>query len=174
MMAAFAVLENKPFIWVLRCIIKFTTLRQSYFFWKACISVLHSLLKLSSLMLPFGTKCLPVSLCNLPSAVKTEFKPESAVMLGPSQLILCVDLLGVRRLCSKSTVQVLWPLWVPLEGTEATGPPCPPSTALHLAPRDLQCIFHIMSLWEMQHLKLCKIPLKFQMHQLNFYEYFCA
>lgn len=31
-------------------------------------------------MLPFGTICLPVSLWNPPGAVRTEFKPERAVM----------------------------------------------------------------------------------------------
>lgn len=49
-------------------------------------------------MLPFGSTCLPVSMCNAPGAVRTEFKPESAVMLGPLQMILRVGLPGVRGL----------------------------------------------------------------------------
>lgn len=49
-------------------------------------------------MLPLATKCLPVFMCNIPGAVKTEFKPMSTVMLSPLQLILCVGLLGVKGL----------------------------------------------------------------------------
>lgn len=110
----------------IRHIIKCRTLRQSYL----CLENLYfcvaqSLLKFSSLMLPFGTDCLPVSLCNPSGAVKSEFKPESEVMFGPLQLILCGVLLSVRGLWSHPTVWVLWPLWVPQEGTEAPWPTVP-------------------------------------------------
>lgn len=77
-------------------------------------------------------------------------------MLSPLPLTLCVWCQGA---VAHFTVWVLWPLWVPWEGTETH---CAHLT-LHLAPRDLQCIFQIM--WEMWHLKLCKItPLNFQIH----------
>lgn len=157
MLAAPAILENQPFIWVLRHIIKYTTLRQSYL----CLENLYfcvaqSLLKFSSSMVLFGTKCLAVSMCNPPGAVRTELNL-SAMMLIPLQLILSVGLVsggcGPTPLSAVATVGAIRGDWDPL---------CPPSTTLHLAPRDLQCIFHIMSLWEMWPLKLCQIiPLNF-------------
>lgn len=121
MLAAPAVLENQPFIWVLRHIIKHTTLRQSYLCLESLyFCVAQSLSKFSSLMLPFGTECLPGSTCNPPGA---ELNPRVQWCSAHCRWLCACGVMGCGPLHCLSVVATVGAMredWDPL---------CPPNTA---------------------------------------------